>query len=436
MRSFFTLLFALVISIKAVAQQFDSALAEELQHTIDSMQAANAIQGISACVMLNGGAQWNGVTGFSHSGQPITPDMEFGIASNTKLFTGVLMLRLAETGILQMSDSIHEYLPAMNNIDSTITIRQLLHQVSGLADVADVVGYGDSILSDPNRIFSPEEFITWVGPPIYSAGDGWNYCNTNYHLLGMIAESATGQSYGQLIHEYILDPLQLDSTFVGVYDSILYTVAHPWQGNTDNSAIPRNAVNSVSWSAGAMYSTAPEMVHWYNSLMTGSFLSATSFNEMTNFIGSGNYGVGLFEGNFLGHTVWNHGGSIWGGYNSSIMYDTETGTIVCVLLNENEGEAFSVARQLLETTINQTSTQLAHVNEGKELFIYPNPADEHLNIQLDHEQLQRVVLTDVSGHVLLQTSEPQLLLSDLPAGIYVVRIYTNKRSYIRKCIKE
>jgi len=435
MRSFITLLFALVLSIKAVAQPFDSALAEELQHTIDSMQAANAIQGISACVMLNGGAQWNGATGFSHAGQPITPDMEFGIASNTKLFTGVLILRLAETGILQMSDSIHEYLPAMNNIDSTITIRQLLHMVSGLADVADVVGYGDSILSDPNRIFYPEEFITWVGPPIYSAGGGWNYCNTNYHLLGMIAESATGQSYGQLIHEYILDPLQLDSTFVGVYDSIPYTVAHPWQGNTDNSAIPRNAVNSVSWSAGAMYSTATEMVHWYNSLMTGSFLSATSFNEMTNFIGSGNYGVGLFEGNFLGHTVWHHGGSIWGGYNSAIMYDTETGTIVCVLLNENEGEAFSLARQLLETTINQPSTHSANIGEGKEPVIFPNPAGETISIAVGSDQVQSFVILDTNGTIVRRSSETQIFIADLPNGVYALHIFTDSSAYKQQWIK-
>ena len=70
--------------------------------------------------------------------------------------------------------------------------------------------------------------MSWVGTPLFSAGTSWNYCNTNYILAGMVAESATGQSFGQLLRDSILFPLQLDSTFLGVYDSVLYTVAHPW----------------------------------------------------------------------------------------------------------------------------------------------------------------------------------------------------------------
>jgi len=424
MRSFFTLLFALVLSIKAVAQPFDSALAEELQHTIDSMQVANAIQGISACVMLNGGAQWNGVTGFSHAGQPITPDMEFGIASNTKLFTGVLILRLAETGILQMSDSIHEYLPAMNNIDSTITIRQLLHMVSGLADVADVVGYGDSILSDPNRIFSPEEFITWVGPPIYSAGDGWNYCNTNYHLLGMIAESATGQSYGQLIHEYILDPLQLDSTFVGVYDSVLYTVAHPWQAGVDNFFVPRKALNSAAWAAGAMYSTAGEMAQWYQALMSGQVLQADALAEMTTFVGSGNYGLGISRANVLGRTVWQHGGTIWGGYNSFMLYDTGSGAVICVLINQLPGQALQVAVQLLSVLLNNPVSSTEDLPAAAASRLYPNPAGDIVTVEVPGRQLLRIQVFGADGQLLLASVEARFSVAALPPGVYFLQVQT------------
>ena len=84
-----------------------------------------------------------GVSGISQSGTPIGPDMQFGIASNTKLFTGVLMLKLAENNLISLEDSLHEYLPAYNNIDSNITIRQLLNHTSGLDDVSAVPGYPD-----------------------------------------------------------------------------------------------------------------------------------------------------------------------------------------------------------------------------------------------------------------------------------------------------
>ena len=106
------------------AQTFDPVLAGELQNKIDSLRIANNLKGISASVIYPSRGTWKGVTGISHTGMPITSDMLFGIASNTKLFTSVLLLKLAENNIIQLDDSLHQYLPTFNNIDSNITIRQ------------------------------------------------------------------------------------------------------------------------------------------------------------------------------------------------------------------------------------------------------------------------------------------------------------------------
>jgi D-alanyl-D-alanine carboxypeptidase len=105
------------------AQTFDPVLAGELQNKIDSFRTANNLKGISASVIYPGMGTWKGVTGISHTGTTITSDMLFGIASNTKLFTGVLLLKLAENNIIQLDDSLHEYLPIFNNIDSYNWIR-------------------------------------------------------------------------------------------------------------------------------------------------------------------------------------------------------------------------------------------------------------------------------------------------------------------------
>ena len=145
------------------AQTFDPILANELQNKIDSIRTVNNLKGISACVIYPGVGTWKGVTGISHTGFPITSDMEFGIGSNTKLFTGVLLLKLAENNIINLDDSIHQYVPNFNNVNPNITIRQLLNHTSGLADVNNVIGYSDSILSNPNRIFTPTEVMSWVG---------------------------------------------------------------------------------------------------------------------------------------------------------------------------------------------------------------------------------------------------------------------------------
>ncbi|MBK7696285.1 MAG: beta-lactamase family protein [Saprospiraceae bacterium] len=135
-----------------------------LQAKLDSLKTTYRIKGISSCVYFPGEGFWDGISGVSFGSVPIDPDMEFGIGSNTKLFTAVVLLKLAEQNILSVDDSLHRSRLNYKNIDPDITIRQLLTHTSGLADYNNIRGYPDSILSDPNRVFTSEELIQWVGP--------------------------------------------------------------------------------------------------------------------------------------------------------------------------------------------------------------------------------------------------------------------------------
>lgn len=418
------------------AQTFDPVLANKLQNKIDSIKTANNLKGISASVIYPGVGTWKGVTGISHAGFPITSDMEFGIGSNTKLFTGVLLLKLTENNIINLNDSLHQYLPAFNNVNPNITIRQLLNHTSGLADVNNVVGYADSILTNPNRIFTPTEVMSWVGTPLFAAGTSWNYCNTNYILAGMVAESATGQSFGQLLRDSILFPLQLDSTFLGVYDSVLHTIAHPWQGGVDKFSTPRKALNSVAWSAGAMYSTSGEMASWYHSLMNGQVLNQNSFNELTTFVGSGNYGIGLYNTNVLGRTVWQHGGTIWGGYNSSMVYDTATGIIICVLINQNPAQAFQVSIELLSTLINNPVGITENTISEELITVYPNPTNGLVHIEIPNQTIQSIKLYDLQGQLIKETIQNQFNLTNYSNGTYFIKAQTKTGFYNYKIIKQ
>ena len=408
------------------AQAFDSVLANELQNKIDSIRIANNLKGISASVYYPGMGTWKGVTGISHGGTHITADMLFGIGSNTKLFTGVLLLKLAENNLIQLDDSLHQYIPTVNNIDSTITIRQLLNNTSGLADVSSTVGYPDSMLSNPNRVFTASELITWIGPPLFPAGTSWNYSNTNYLIAGMVIESATGQSFSQLLRDSILTPFQLDSTFLDVYEPILYPTAHPWQGGTNNFSTPRTSINSAAWSAGAMYSTSNEMLHWYNALMNGQVLNSNSFNELTTFVGSGNYGMGISQATVLGRTVWRHGGEIWGGYSSSMMYDPATGVIICVLINQLPNQAYLVSFELLSSLINNSLGFMENSIYGKPANAYPNPTSDIITIKGINSltDISYIHLLDNKGALLrkIGINETQVDLSSFSTGIYFLEI--------------
>lgn len=408
----------------AQAQSFDPQLAGKLQQKIDSLRTAGNLRGISACVLYPGIGTWKGVSGLSHAGSPITSDMEFGIASNTKLFTGVLLLKLQENNLIDLDDSLHTYLPPFNNINPNITIRQLLNHTSGLADVTSVPGYPDSILSNPNRIFTAAELMTWAGPPLFAPGTSWNYCNTNYLLAGMIAESATGQSYGKLLRDSLLTPLQLDSTFLDVYDSVLYTVAHPWQAGVDNFFVPRKALNSAAWAAGAMYSTAGEMAQWYQALMSGQVLQADALAEMTTFVGSGNYGLGISRANVLGRTVWQHGGTIWGGYNSFMLYDTGSGAVICVLINQLPGQALQVAVQLLSVLLNNPVSSTEDLPAAAASRLYPNPAGDVVTVEVPGRQLLRIQVFGADGQLLLASVEARFSVAALPPGVYFLQVQT------------
>lgn len=438
------LLFANTVS----AQSFDPVMAAQLQNTIDSIRIANSIKGISACVIYPGQGMWKGVTGESYTGVPITSDMEFGIASNTKLFTGVLTLKLAENNIINLDDSLHEWLPTFPNIDSNITIRQLLNHTSGLADVNSVVGYSDSILLDPFHIYSPTDLMTWVGTPLFAAGTSWSYCNTNYLLAAMIAESSTGISYGQLLRDSILTPLQLDSTFLDVYDAVLGTVTHPWQSGVDKNSIPRDALNSASWSAGGMYSTSGEMAQWYQALMSGQVLNNYGFNEMTTFVGSGNYGVGLYQTPILGRTVWQHGGTIWGGYNSTMMYDTTTQAVICVLINQNPAQAFLIAKEILSDLISYPLGVNENTLENNSFSVYPNPTSNTLFVKSLHNQSNSVniEITNSPGQTVIQQTQTSTSndgsfsvdLDGVTPGFYFLKITSgsNNETQVIKFIKE
>lgn len=350
-----------------------------MQSSIDSICVAQQVKGITAAVMLPSGEIWTGVSGVSHAATPVTPDMLFGIGSNTKLFTAIAVLKLSEAGLLALDDSIYHWIPTTPNIDSCITIRQLLNHTSGLAGYNQIPGYNDSILSNPNRIFSKTELLSWVGAPVFAPGTSWGYCNTNYLLAGMIAESVASQPLEEYLRQNIFTPFQLDSTFFPVYDTLIGATAHAWVNGTDIDPIPRASTLSSAWSAGAIYSTAVEMVQWYHTLFSGALLSPTSFNEMTTPVGPTSYGMGMSRQVINGRVVWGHTGNIRG-YLSCFVYDTLTGICVTVIINQDPSSPVPVVATLLNIAAG-TLLSAKPLMIGDSLFvIHPNPLHGKFNV--------------------------------------------------------
>ena len=303
---------------------FDPVLAANLQRAIDSLLAVQNGKGVSAALLIPGQGLWQGVSGLSSESplDSIRPDMLFSIASNTKQFTSTIILMLADEGKLSLDDSLAKWLPPYPNIDGSVKLRQLMNMTSGLFDYMNdsYESVDDSISANPMRFWMPEEILTtFVGPPHGPPGSPWRYCNTNYLLLGMVIEKIADSSYSSQLRRRILTPIALDRTYLDIEESYSGPLAHPWDEGNDISSMPRTALYSMAWSAGAMVSTTENLARWSKALYEGALVSQASLNEMLTFIympdtypfglTETGYGLGVTDANFFGKRVWHHGGS-------------------------------------------------------------------------------------------------------------------------------
>jgi len=321
------------------AQNFNPNLSALLQFKLDSLVTVfqGNTKGVAVGVYCPGQGYWTGVSGISYPGVNLTTDMKQGIASNSKLFIAVTMLRMAEDQLLNLDSPINTWLPAIPNVDPAITVRQLLNHTSGVSDPFFTTPLLDSINANPTYAYTPAEILTWLGPPYFPVGTSYGYSNINYVLIGMIAESVSGLSMAQLVRNYILTPLSLDGTFYDISEPEIAPLAHRWHNFVDYNDTSRVSLNSAGGPAGSLFSTGDDMVHWYHALMDGQVLTQSSFNELTTFVsfgGLGNYGLGIQKSVFYNRETWGHGGSTHG-YKSRCVYDPCNTFVVCGLSNDD-----------------------------------------------------------------------------------------------------
>lgn len=340
------------------------SFAEVLQTTLDDVRMSNNIRGISAAVIAPGHNSWQGVSGTSTDGQPITPNMFFGIASITKNYIGALTLDLVEAGVLTLEDPLSRWLPSIANIDSTITVRQLLNHTSGLANYTNNATLFDRLFADPSRPWTPAEILALVEAPTSTPGSDWSYSNTNFVLLGMVIQEATQTSVSANFRDRLFTPLGLTQTFLEVEENIPGPRATPW-ADLDNDGIlediaslPREALYSAAWTAGGLVATADNVARWTKALFEGDILSQAQLDQMLTFVtpvshpAATGYGLGTMAFASSDLTRWGHTGDIFG-YASITMYVPERQISIAILANQglDENVKIALANDLLDAVM-------------------------------------------------------------------------------------
>jgi len=264
---------------------------QRLQKVLDKGIKRYKIRGVSAAIVFDTDSVWVGTSGISHDTVSMRPDMLFSIGSITKNFVAALTLKLVEEGILSLEDKLSKWLPAYPYIDPNITIRQLLNHTSGIYMFWNNDDLWDALKKDRNRIWTPEEVLEYIKEPHFPAGEGWRYSNTNYLLMGMIIEKATGSTLSSEIKEKLLKPCKLNNYYIWLADSIPENQAHVFgdnfqfgQSETDVTFLPRASHESITYGSSGIVTTASDLAKWCQELFEGNVLSEESMNEMLTFI--------------------------------------------------------------------------------------------------------------------------------------------------------
>jgi D-alanyl-D-alanine carboxypeptidase len=278
----------------------------------------------------------------------------FEIGSITKSFTVVVALQLQEEGVWSLDDPLAQWLPEMAaqvpNGDQ-MTLRQLAGNSAGTWDYGDpLLEAGVSDASLRQQAFTPEEIIAYAlenGEPEFDPGEDWSYSSTNFVLLGMALEVATGQSMEELYETRIFTPVGMANTYLpeGIpEDGQLAEGYFTAEGGDDEAAELVNATDwnvSQGWTAGAIASTAEDMARYTEALASGALFSdPDSLAQMTAFQKVDPVKFGLMTGYGLGVGVlplktaeaWGHTGGT-PGYATLIMTIPEKETNVVYLTN-------------------------------------------------------------------------------------------------------
>jgi D-alanyl-D-alanine carboxypeptidase len=337
----------------------EATFVRELQQALDDALESISGVGVSAAVIMPDGNRWVGVSGVSHEGVSITPDMLFDMGSAGKNLFAALMLKLAEDGLLSLDDSLHEYLPPMPHVDPNITIRQGLNHTSGLYMAVE---HPAAPFSQPYDAIDFEKwwtideiFTSLMDDPYFPPSEGWHYSQAGYQLGTLIVEQVTGTTVAEAIQSRLLDPLGIHGMLLDLTEPTPanFEIAHNWVDTDGDGSFDdvgdrsRNWINSLSRIL--YYTRAEDFAMWLHALMQGQVLEQASLDEMLTFVFPNpgeprvaGYGLGLVEVEpdlVEGQTVWGHGGSI-AGYRAFVGHLPGPGITISVLINSDSEEGF------------------------------------------------------------------------------------------------
>ena len=256
----------------------------------------------------------------------LTNQSKFRIGSITKTYTATVILKLVEQGKLSLTTPLSKYFPEIPDSDE-ITVEQLLRHESGLFNFTNAPEYIDYMYEAQSNDALMKSILK--NEASFKPGEQQEYSNTNYILLGFIAEKVTGKSLAELIQLFISEPLGLTSTYLSSSNLIAEGEVWSYRYQGDWESLP-NTHLSIPQGAGAIVANADEVGVFLTRLFTGDILSKQQVAKMTEI--KQHLGLGVMKFPFYDRQGIGHNGGI-DGFNSNASYFFEDKISAVVLSN-------------------------------------------------------------------------------------------------------
>jgi len=281
---------------------------------------------------------------------PMTVGTMIPIGSVAKQFTAVAILQLRDQGKLSVDDDVTKWLPELNTGGSGITLRHLLAHTAGIAELGEMQELRASqLMRNPMLTRDSVYKVITRYPPRFPAGTMEMYSNTGFWLLGRIVEKASGATYEEYLEKRILAPLGMSRSMYCDNSKQVPNRANGYAIRNGTSSRVPDIVHTGTYAAGAICSTAGDMITWLQALHGGKVLSPKSYAELIapatlNDGTSLRYGMGTTVAEdshglrFLGH----NGGGF--GFSSEARWYPDAKLAVVILTN-SEPDAITVATE-------------------------------------------------------------------------------------------
>lgn len=253
---------------------------EELARVFDQVEKDQRLSG-AILVSQSGEVVFEKAYGFASKqlNVPNALETKFHIASVTKMFIAMAVLRLVEQGRIELRERPAVYLPELAALDKDITLHHLLSHTSGLRDIYEVPDLRFEMSKLQHEHGDLLSYLVKL-PQEFRPGERWSYSSSGFLLLGYLMEKVTGLSYADLMNHYVFSPLGMTNTGLDNPHRITagraygHTVENGQEVNADNDRL------SAFEGPGELYSTVKDLKIWCDAMFDCPLVSPETLQLM------------------------------------------------------------------------------------------------------------------------------------------------------------